>query len=115
MCSSDLFAALREHFDEAQLVELTSVIALENFRGRFNLALGIGTAGFSEGMVCAVSETMPTSDGGRARPAADAQTADAQTAGAQTAGVQTAGVQTTAVQTAAVQAAGTQARVAHAG
>ena len=52
----DLFAALREHFDEAQLVELTSAIALENMRGRFNLALGVGAAGFSEGMVCAVPE-----------------------------------------------------------
>ncbi|MBA2533651.1 MAG: carboxymuconolactone decarboxylase family protein [Rubrobacter sp.] len=53
----DLFAALREHFDEAQLVELTSAIALENMRGRFNLALGVGVAGFSEGMVCAVPVT----------------------------------------------------------
>ena len=61
--SDELFTALREHFDEAQLVELTSVIALENFRGRFNLALGIGTAGFSEGMVCAVPEMTPTSNG----------------------------------------------------
>ena len=53
-----------------QLVELTSVIALENFRGRFNLALGIGAAGFSEGMVCAVPETSPASNGERAQPAA---------------------------------------------
>jgi AhpD family alkylhydroperoxidase len=52
-----LFAELREHFEEAQLVELTSVIALENLRGRFNLALGIGAAGYSEGMVCAVPAT----------------------------------------------------------
>ncbi|TMK98446.1 MAG: carboxymuconolactone decarboxylase family protein [Actinobacteria bacterium] len=52
----ELFAALREHLDEAQLVELTSVIALENMRGRFNLAFGIGDAEFSEGMVCAVPE-----------------------------------------------------------
>jgi AhpD family alkylhydroperoxidase len=52
-----LFAELREHFDEAQLVELTSVIALENMRGRFNLALGVGAAGYSEGMVCAVPAT----------------------------------------------------------
>ena len=35
---------------------LTSVIALENLRGRFNLALGIGATGFSEGMVCAIPE-----------------------------------------------------------
>jgi len=52
--SEQLVAALREHFDDAQLVEITFVIALENLRGRFNLALGIGAAGFSEGMVCAV-------------------------------------------------------------
>jgi hypothetical protein len=32
------------------------VIALENRRGRFNLALGVGAAGFSEGMVCAIPE-----------------------------------------------------------
>jgi len=54
--SDELFASLREHFDDAQLVELTNVIALENMRGRFNLALGIGEAGFSQGMVCAVPE-----------------------------------------------------------
>ena len=54
-----LFARLREHFDEAQLVELTSAIALENMRGRFNLALGVGAAGFSEGMVCAVPAPTP--------------------------------------------------------
>jgi AhpD family alkylhydroperoxidase len=56
--SDALFAKLREHFDDAQLVELTHVIALENLRGRFNLALGIGAAGFSEGMVCAVPATV---------------------------------------------------------
>ncbi|HEU5002494.1 MAG TPA: carboxymuconolactone decarboxylase family protein [Actinomycetota bacterium] len=50
----ELFAALCQHFSEAQIVELTHLIALENYRGRFNLALGIGAAGFSEGLVCAV-------------------------------------------------------------
>jgi AhpD family alkylhydroperoxidase len=54
--SDELFAKLRSHFDDAQLVELTNVIALENMRGRFNLALDIGSAGFSEGMVCAIPE-----------------------------------------------------------
>jgi AhpD family alkylhydroperoxidase len=62
--SDALFAALREHFDEAQLVELTHVIALENLRGRFNLALGVGSAGFSEGMVCAVPAPIPQSTPG---------------------------------------------------
>jgi 4-carboxymuconolactone decarboxylase len=52
----ELFASLRSHFDDAQLVELTNVIALENMRGRFNLALDIRSAGFSEGMVCAIPE-----------------------------------------------------------
>ena len=57
--SDALFASLREHFDERQMVELTNVIALENMRARFNTALGIGAAGFTEGMVCARAETIP--------------------------------------------------------
>lgn len=56
----ELFDKLRQHFDDAQLVELTHHIALENMRGRFNLALGIGSAGFSNGMVCAVPATPST-------------------------------------------------------
>ena len=55
----ELFARLQTHFDEKQIVELTNVIALENMRGRFNLALGVGSAGFSDGMVCAVPERLP--------------------------------------------------------
>ena len=57
--SDELFDQLRARFDDAQLVELTNVIALENMRGRFNLALGIGSAGFTEGMVCAVPDAAP--------------------------------------------------------
>ena len=57
--SDELFDRLRQHFDDGQLVELTHHIALENMRGRFNLALGIGSAGFSEGMVCAVPAVHP--------------------------------------------------------
>lgn len=51
-----LFARLREHFDDPQLVELTFAIAHENLRARFNWALDIGPAGFTAGMVCAVPE-----------------------------------------------------------
>jgi AhpD family alkylhydroperoxidase len=51
--SDALSARLREHFDDAQIVELTHLIALENYRGRFNFELGAGAAGFSEGLVCA--------------------------------------------------------------
>jgi AhpD family alkylhydroperoxidase len=54
----ELFAKLRQEFDAVQLVELTNVIALENMRGRFNLALGFGSAGFSDGMVCAAPEPL---------------------------------------------------------
>jgi hypothetical protein len=37
----------------AQVVELTHLIPLENLRHCFNLALGVGAAGFSQGMLCA--------------------------------------------------------------
>jgi AhpD family alkylhydroperoxidase len=43
----DLRAQLREHLDEAQLVELTTVIALENWRARFNHALAVPPDDFS--------------------------------------------------------------------
>ena len=49
MISDELFARMREHFDEEQIVELTTAIAIENFRARFNDALGITPAGFSFG------------------------------------------------------------------
>jgi len=52
--SDELFDALRAHFDNAQLVALTHIITLGNLRGRFNLALGIGSSGLSEGKVCAL-------------------------------------------------------------
>ena len=55
----ELFDRLRRHLDDGQIVELTHHIALENLRGRFNLALGIGAAGFSDGAVCAVPATAP--------------------------------------------------------
>lgn len=51
-----LFAALREHFDEAQIVELTAAIAWENYRARFNHALDVGSQGFSEGAYCPLPE-----------------------------------------------------------
>lgn len=49
-----LFALLREKFTEAQLVELTSIIAWENYRARFSHAFGIEGENFSEGAVCAM-------------------------------------------------------------
>ncbi len=41
-----LFARLKQHYSEAQIVELTAAIALENFRSKFNPALGIEAEGF---------------------------------------------------------------------
>jgi alkylhydroperoxidase family enzyme len=41
-----LFARLRTHLSEAQVVELTAAVALENFRSKFNVALGIEAQGF---------------------------------------------------------------------
>ena len=52
--TDELFASLREHFDEAQMVELTGAIAWENWRARFNWAFDIGAAGFREGQACPV-------------------------------------------------------------
>lgn len=41
-----LFAQLREHFDDAQIVELTAGIAMENFRSKFNVPLQVEAQGF---------------------------------------------------------------------
>jgi alkylhydroperoxidase family enzyme len=49
-----LFARLREKFNEAELVELTSAIAWENYRARFDHAFGIEGENFSQGAVCAL-------------------------------------------------------------
>jgi alkylhydroperoxidase family enzyme len=44
--TDELFAEARRHFSEAQVVELTAAVALENFRSKFNIALGIESQGF---------------------------------------------------------------------
>ncbi len=43
-----MVAGLREHLDEAQIVELTMMISIENQRSRFNSALGLTSQGFSD-------------------------------------------------------------------
>ena len=40
-------AALREDLTDAQLIELTALVSLENFRTRTNDALGLTSQGFS--------------------------------------------------------------------
>jgi alkylhydroperoxidase family enzyme len=49
--TDELFARLKEHFSNKQLVELTALLTVVNL-DRFNAAFGIGSAGFSEGAVC---------------------------------------------------------------
>jgi len=49
-----LFAKLREKFTDAQLVELTATLAWENYRARFDHALGVESEGFMQGTYCAL-------------------------------------------------------------
>ena len=41
-----LFARLKAHYGEAQIVELTAAVAFENFRSKFNPPLGVAGQGF---------------------------------------------------------------------
>jgi alkylhydroperoxidase family enzyme len=54
--SDELFGELSRRFDYRQLVELTSCIAWENYRARFDHAFGIEAEGFSEGAFCPLPE-----------------------------------------------------------
>ena len=49
--TDELFGYMQQHFSDKQIVELTALLTLVNL-DRFNAAIGIGSAGFSEGMVC---------------------------------------------------------------
>ena len=53
--TDELFARMKAHFTEKQMVEITAHLTLGNL-DRFNAAFGIGSAGFSEGMVCLVPD-----------------------------------------------------------
>ena len=44
--TDELWSRLRGHFTEPQLVELTAAVALENFRSKFNVPLGVEAQGF---------------------------------------------------------------------
>jgi alkylhydroperoxidase family enzyme len=43
--SDELYAGLRRHFSEEQLIELTASAALENFRARYNRVFDVGSDG----------------------------------------------------------------------
>jgi len=44
--SDELFDCLRQHYSDAQIVELSYIVALENFRSRFNRTLRVEAQGF---------------------------------------------------------------------
>jgi alkylhydroperoxidase family enzyme len=73
--SDQLFDELSRHLDEAQLVELTSIIALESYRARFNWAFGLEGQGFSEGAFCVLPETRQEVQGHRRFATAEAMDA----------------------------------------
>jgi hypothetical protein len=52
--TDELVAELRATLDDRQLVELTAMIALENFRARFNRGFDVAAQGFSEGATCPI-------------------------------------------------------------
>lgn len=49
-----LFTKLHQEFTPPQLVELTVILAWENYRARFDHAFGVEAEGFSEGGYCAL-------------------------------------------------------------
>lgn len=69
---AELFEALRRHLSPQQLVELTSAIAWENYRARFDHAFGIEAEGFSAGAICPLPapgpRKAPEVDGARQLP-----------------------------------------------
>jgi 4-carboxymuconolactone decarboxylase len=53
--TDELFARMKEHFSDKQMVEITALLTVVNL-DRFNAAFGVGSAGFSEGMVCVLPD-----------------------------------------------------------
>ena len=63
--TDELFTRVRSYFDDRQLVEITALLTLVNL-DRLNAAFGIGSAGFSDGMVCVPPDRPhPASSGSR--------------------------------------------------
>lgn len=51
---------IRQHFSEAQMVEISATIAMENLRSRFYHAIGLESQGFTQGGFC----VLPVERGG---------------------------------------------------
>lgn len=56
--SDEVFANAQKHFSNQQLVEIAGLLTVVNL-DRVNAAFGIGSAGFSDGMVCVPPERAP--------------------------------------------------------
>ena len=54
--SDELIESLRKELSDEQWVELTAVIAWENYRARFNRGFDVESQGFAEGGVCPLPE-----------------------------------------------------------
>ncbi len=52
--TEEVFAAVRDHFSDAELVELSATIAMENYRARFNRAFDVEAQG-----LCAIRGAKP--------------------------------------------------------
>jgi alkylhydroperoxidase family enzyme len=57
--TDELFARMKEHFSNEQIVEITALLTAVNL-DRFNAAFGVGSAGFSDGMVCVLPDRPAT-------------------------------------------------------
>ena len=52
----ELFRALEQHFAPPEIVELSTAVALENFRARFNRPFAVEAMGVSQGAFCPLPE-----------------------------------------------------------
>ena len=55
--TDELLKKLRKNLDDRQLVELTTMIAWENFRARFNRGFDVAAQGFSQGASCPLPQS----------------------------------------------------------
>jgi alkylhydroperoxidase family enzyme len=53
--TDEVFARMKEHFSDKQIVEITALLTLVNV-DRFNAAFGVGSAGFSAGRICVLPD-----------------------------------------------------------
>lgn len=60
--TDEIFAGVRAHFRDAELVELSATIAMENYRARFNRAFDVQAQG-----LCAVRGVTPPASLGVSR------------------------------------------------